>query len=109
MGRISAPGFFDDPLIRAAWCESRWDDPAQTHLDPLKEANANQIQVANGWKTNEQITREYYGENWEENMRKLEQENELKNRICPLQGELPKWEPDKDEKEDNYAESNNKP
>lgn len=109
LGRINAPGFFDDPLIRAAWCESRWDGPAQTHLDPLKEANANLIQVANGWKTNEQITREFYGENWEENMRRLEAENELKNRICPPQGELPKWEEDKDEKEDDDAESNNKP
>ena len=83
LGRIKAPGFFNDPLIRAAWCGSRWDGPAQTHLDPLKEARANTILVQNGWKTNEQITREYYGENWEENMRRLEQENELKNRVCP--------------------------
>lgn len=82
LGRIKAPGFFDDPLIRAAWCGSRWDGPAQTHLDPFKEAKANVIMVQNGWKTNEQITREYYGENWEENMSRLEQENELKSRIC---------------------------
>lgn len=82
-GRIKAPGFFDDPLIRAAWCGSRWDGPAQTHLDPLKEAKANALLVQNGWKTNEQITREYYGENWEENMRRLEEENKLKSVICP--------------------------
>lgn len=76
-GRIKAPGFFDNPLIRAAWCGSRWDGPAQTHLDPVKEAKANAEMVAHGWKTNEQVTREYYGENWEENMQALEDENKI--------------------------------
>jgi len=42
-GRISAPGFFQDPVIRAAWSGTRWDGPAQTHLDPLGEAKANAI------------------------------------------------------------------
>lgn len=74
LGRISAPGFFDDPLIRATWCGARWDGPAQTHLDPVKEANANEIQVKNGWKTNEQVTREHYGGNWAENIQDLQQE-----------------------------------
>ena len=73
-GRINAPGFFDDPLIRAAWCGARWDGPAQTHLDPVKEATANAIQVKNGWKTNEQVTREFYGGNWSDNVQDLQQE-----------------------------------
>ncbi|MCM1299281.1 MAG: phage portal protein [Firmicutes bacterium] len=76
-GRIKATGFFDNPLIRSAWCGARWDGPAQTHLDPVKEAKANAAEVAYGWKTNEQITREYYGENWEENIRTLKAEREL--------------------------------
>lgn len=76
-GRINAPGFFDDPLIRAAWCGARWDGPAQTHLDPVKEANANEIQVKNGWKTNEQVTREFYGGNWAENVQDLQQEAQM--------------------------------
>lgn len=76
-GRISAPGFFDDPLIRAAWCGARWDGPAQTHLDPVKEADANEIQVRNGWKTNEQVTREYYGGNWSDNIQDLQRETEM--------------------------------
>ncbi len=91
-GRINAPGFFDNPLIRAAWCGARWDGPAQTHLDPVKEANANAMEVANGWKTNEQVTREFYGENWEENINALGQENELIKKILP--------------KEDSYGERN---
>lgn len=85
-GRITAPGFFDDPLIRAAWCGTRWDGPAQTHLDPVKEAVANMRMVEHGWKTNEQVTREYYGENWEENMRALREEMKLIEEILPGAG-----------------------
>lgn len=76
-GRIKAPGFFENPLIRAAWCGARWDGPAQTHLDPVKEAKANTILVSHGWKTNEQVTREFYGENWEENAAAIEQEKKM--------------------------------
>lgn len=77
IGRIKAPGFFEDPLIREAWCGSRWDGPAQTHLDPKKEAEANELVVKNGWKTNEQITREYYGENYTENVSILAEEAQI--------------------------------
>ena len=74
LGRIKAPGFFDDPLTRFAWSGARWDGPAQTHLDPVKEAKANEILVMHGWKTNEQITREYYGGNYAENKENLKNE-----------------------------------
>jgi len=83
IGRIKAPGFFTDPLIRAAWCGTRWDGPAQTHLDPQKEAVANETAVKHGWKTNEQVTREYYGGNWEENVEILKREEELKPSATP--------------------------
>ena len=58
--------------------------------------------VQNGWKTNEQITREYYGENWEENMHRLEQENELKNKVCPPAAQISITS---DRKEDEDAEN----
>lgn len=86
-GRIIAPGFFDDPLIRAAWCGARWDGPAQTHLDPVKEAAASMREVEHGWKTNEQVTREYYGEDWEKNMQALKNEMKLIAEIMPQQGQ----------------------
>lgn len=76
-GRIKAPGFFNDPLIRAAWSGARWDGPVQAQLDPVKEASANETLVAHGWKTNEQVTREYYGGNWQENVEALGHELEL--------------------------------
>lgn len=79
LGRIKAPGFWNDPLVRAAWCGARWDGPAQTHLDPGKEASANEVLVKNGWKTNEQVTREFYGGNWRDNVTVIEQEKKLYN------------------------------
>ncbi len=107
-GRISAPGFFNDPLVRAAWCGARWDGPAQTHLDPVKEANANAIVVANGWKTNEQVTREFYGENYEENVQALAAEKELMNKFMPAPEPAADPAADKEGDGDNAGETQNK-
>ena len=82
-GRIKAPGFWDDPLIRAAWCGARWDGPAQTHLDPVKDAQANELVVQHGWKTNEQVTREYYGSDWSENAAVISQEQQRLSSVAP--------------------------
>ena len=75
-GRIKAPGFFDDPLIRAAWCGARWIGPVQGQLDPLKEAKAAVIMTDRGFKTHEQVTRELGGGDWEENVERIATENE---------------------------------
>ena len=40
LGRIDAPGFFDDPIIRAAYCGTVWVGDAPGQIDPLKEVNA---------------------------------------------------------------------
>jgi lambda family phage portal protein len=39
-GNISAPGFFADPIVRAAWCGSTWSGDGPGAIDPLKEAKA---------------------------------------------------------------------
>ena len=75
LGRISAPGFFADPLIRAAWCGARWIGPVQGQLDPLKEANAAVALTEHGFKTHEQVTREMGGGDWEANVEQLAAEN----------------------------------
>lgn len=76
-GRIKAPGFFNDPLIRSAWCGARWIGPVQGQLDPLKEAKAAVLLVDRGFKTHEQVTREMGGGDWQENVEQLARENEL--------------------------------
>jgi len=77
LGRISAPGFFDDPLVRAAWCGARWIGPEQGQLDPTKEAKAAIMLADRGIKTHEQITREMGGGDWEDNVEQLARENEM--------------------------------
>lgn len=39
-GRLSAPGFFSDPLIRKGWLGSSWTGDAPSQLDPVKEVEA---------------------------------------------------------------------
>ena len=39
-GRIYAPGFFDDPIIKAAYCKAEWHGPSQGQIDPLREVVA---------------------------------------------------------------------
>ncbi len=75
-GRIKAPGFFDDPLLRKAWSGAQWNGPVQGQLDPKKEAEAAELQVKNGFKTRTQVTREQSGADWEENVTQLARENE---------------------------------
>lgn len=77
LGRINAPGFFADPLIREAWCGARWIGPVQGSLDPKKEAEAALMLIDNAIKTHEQVSREMSGGDWEENVEQLARENEL--------------------------------
>lgn len=76
-GRVKAPGFFNDPLVRAAWCGARWIGPVQAQLDPLKEARAAVLQIQNALKTHEQVAREMGGGDWTENAEQLRRENEM--------------------------------
>jgi lambda family phage portal protein len=40
LGRIDAPGFFDDPMIRAAYCRAEWIGDSPGQIDPVKEVEA---------------------------------------------------------------------
>ena len=56
LGRIEAPGFLEDPVLRRAWCGADWNGPAQGMLDPTKEVQAAQQRVENGFSTREEET-----------------------------------------------------
>ena len=75
-GRIKAPGFFVDPLIRAAWCKARWIGPVQGQIDPTKESKASIMNVDRAFKTHEQVTREMGGGDWDDNVEQIRDENE---------------------------------
>lgn len=73
-GRIEAPGFFDDPAIRQAWCGCVWMGASMGHVDPLKEVNAASARIANNITTEEQEAAEYNGNDWTANIRQREKE-----------------------------------
>ena len=66
-GRVSAPGFFDDPVIRNAWSKAEWNGPSQGQLNPLQEVMAAEHMVKNGFSTYERETTELAGGDWAAN------------------------------------------
>jgi len=78
-GRINAPGFFTDPLIRAAYARAEWIGPTQGQLDPLKEAKAAILLTSKGIKTHAQVTREIGGGDWEANAEQVVHEMQVLN------------------------------
>ena len=60
-GRLQAPGFFTDPLVREAWLGAEWIGPSRIQLDPHKEAAADLMDLNMGTKTREQIIQERTG------------------------------------------------
>ena len=73
-GRIEAPGFFDDPIVRQAWCGCSWMGASMGHVDPLKEVNAAEARIRNNISTEEQEAMEYNGNNWDEVVRQRNKE-----------------------------------
>lgn len=75
-GRIYAPGFFDNPAIRAAYLGSEWLGPSQGQLDPTKEITAEILACSEGFSTHEQSTIRLNGGQWDANVEQLQRENE---------------------------------
>ena len=73
-GRIEAPGFFDDPAIRQAWCGCMWMGASMGHVDPLKEVKAAAERIAHNISTEEQEASEYNGNDWLANIRQRKKE-----------------------------------
>lgn len=76
-GRISAPGFFTDPIARAAYLGAEWIGPSQGQLDPVKEITAEILACSEGFSTHEQSTIRLNGGQWEANVEQLRRENGL--------------------------------
>ena len=80
-GRIEAPGFFTDPLIKKAYCRAEWNGPAKGILDPLKEVNAAEKRVANGFSTRSSETMEMTGGDFFTNADQLKHEEKLLSEV----------------------------
>lgn len=83
LGRINAPGYFNDPSIKKAWCKANWNGPAPGQIDPVKEVNAATLRVEQGFSTREKETIELTGGNWDENIIQIKRENQLLNDANP--------------------------
>lgn len=76
-GRLKAPGFFLDPLIRMAYCGAQWNGPAQGMIDPVKEVNAAEKRINIGISTRQRETIEMTGGDFDSNVMQLARENQL--------------------------------
>ena len=75
-GRISAPGFLTDPIIRQAYLGSEWIGPSQGQLDPVKEVNAAVTAIKHGLSTGEAEAMKLNGSDFRSNVDRLAVENE---------------------------------
>lgn len=74
--QIEAPGFLNNPTLRAAWLNSRWIGIPKPSIDPVKEAKAANQRIIDGLTTRETESRQHNGSSFEENVTRLSQENE---------------------------------
>lgn len=61
LGRITAPGFLTDPLLRKAWSEAEWVGPARGAIEEHKEVEAAKGRVELGVSTKERETAQITG------------------------------------------------
>ena len=76
LGRLPAPGFFDDPMTRKAWLGCNWIGSTMGQLDPLKEINAAEKRIKLNISTEEREASEFNGSDWSENIRQRRREVE---------------------------------
>lgn len=67
------PGSPDFYTAKTAWCRCDWIGPGKGHIDPLKEAKADQLEMQMGTLTLEQACAER-GQDWEETLEQIARE-----------------------------------
>ena len=77
IGRIEAPGFFDDPLIRHAYSSAEWYGPSMSILDPVRDINGIALRTTYGLSTREREAMEMTGSDFEENIEQLKMEKQM--------------------------------
>lgn len=81
IGRINAPGFFSDPIVRKAYLKADWNGPAQGQLNPQQEVQAAALRVENGFSTRERETIELNGGDFDSNVEQLILESQKMKQI----------------------------
>ena len=77
LGRVSLPGFFNDPMRRKTYCNAQWYGPTQGQLDPVKEVEAAEKRCEYGFSTRAKEAMELTGTDFWDNIRTGKRETEL--------------------------------
>ena len=80
-GRIDAPGYFDDPAIRKAYTDCKWNGPARTAMNPSQEVEAAVKRVEAGFSTAAEETAQLTGGDYNRNIRQRLLEAERKRKV----------------------------
>lgn len=80
-GKIKAPGFLVNPVIRRAYTGAEWNGPAQGLLNPKAEVEAAQLRIENGLSTHEREATEINGSSFRKNMEQLKEEQEIMKEV----------------------------
>lgn len=111
-GRLNRPGFFSDPVIRAAWCGAQWVGPQRQSLNPYQEAQADALDIQTGVKSREQVCMERTGGDFDKKNEQLGKEQAARNAAglgapapAPGDGTAPNESPDEaDDTSDDETE-----
>ena len=103
LGRIPAPGFFDDPIIRNAYLGAEWVGPSKGMINEKDEATAAQLRLDMGITTLEEETAALTGGDWE---RKHQQS--VKERRMRKEGGLIAEAPQQMQPDNNKEDDKNK-
>lgn len=77
IGRIQAPGFFEDMAIRKAWAGSVWIGPGQGQIDPIRETRASLLKIKGNLSSHSAEYTSVNGGDWQAMSRRLGRENKL--------------------------------
>lgn len=81
-GLLAAPGFFDDPMVRDAYCECAWTGPIMGQLNPRDEVEAAKSRVELTLSTLEEETAELTGgDTWERKVVQRGKEEQLRKKL----------------------------
>lgn len=76
-GRLKAPGFFSDPLIRRAWLGCLWIGDGKAQIDPLKEINAAARRIELTISSLEEESLKFTGTPWEDKLPQILKERAI--------------------------------
>ena len=77
LGRIKAPGYFADPLLRKAYLGADWIGDAQGQIDPVKEISAAEKRIFLGVSSVTEETAAITGGDFERNIPLIKKERRL--------------------------------